>query len=227
MRAQPEPDDDDHAQDRGDGMPWQRRESTRRPGARNAEPRPAVHGGMARGFCALLAALLLGLNVAPSPAAESERLRLDPLPNARVGRVDGTRAFIGVSLDGRRLRAYVCDGTVKRKPKIKQWFRGRWDGRSPLTLKAGGLELHIDAVAADGAVTGRLALRDGEHAFSARARPAPAGLHHRLRDGRGATWILLSERSMRGTFISSRPRKCRAVLVTNSNGTQSLVTVCS
>lgn len=58
-------------------------------------------------------------------------------------------------------------------------------------------------------------------------RPAPAGLYHRLRDGEGATWILLSKRSMRGTFISPRPRKCRAVLVTNANGTQQMVTVCS
>jgi hypothetical protein len=182
---------------------------------------------MARGFCALLAALLLGLNVASSPAAETERLRLDPLPNVRVGRVDGTRAFIGVSVDGRRLRVYVCDGLLKRKPKIKQWFRGRWDGQSPLTLKAGELELHIDSVAPDGTVTGRLVLPSGEHAFGARTRPAPAGLYHRLRDGKGATWILLSEHSMRGTFVSPRPRKCRAVLITNSNGAQQLVTVCS
>jgi hypothetical protein len=182
---------------------------------------------MARGLCALLAALLLGPTVAASPAAEIERVTLDPLPNVRVGRVDGTRAFIAVSLDGRRLRVYVCDGTLKRKPTIKQWFRGRWDGQSPLTLTADGVELHIDAVAVDGTVTGRLLLRDGEHAFTARSRSAPAGLYHRLRDGKGATWILLSKRSMRGTFISPRPRKCRAVLVTNSNGTQQLVTVCS
>jgi hypothetical protein len=182
---------------------------------------------MARGFCALVAALLLGLNVASSPAAETERLTLDPLPNVRVGRVDGTRAFIGVSLDGGRLRVYVCDGTLKHKPTIKQWFRGRWDGQSPLTLTADGVELHIDAVAVDGTVTGRLVLRDGEHAFTTRSRPAPAGLYHRLRDGKGATWILLSKRSMRGTFVPTRPKKCRAVLVTNSNGTQQLVTVCS
>ena len=56
------------------------------------------------------------------------------LPNTSVGRVEGTQAFIGLSLDGDRLRVYVCNGTAKRKATLSQWFKGRWDGRAALTL---------------------------------------------------------------------------------------------
>jgi hypothetical protein len=108
---------------------------------------------------ALLGTLVLAVTAAaPSPAADDERLKLDPLPNVKAGRVAGTRAFIALSLDGTRLRAYLCDGTLERKPTVGKWFRGRWHGRSPLTLKTGELEVHVDAVAPDGVVTGRVVL---------------------------------------------------------------------
>jgi hypothetical protein len=181
---------------------------------------------MARGLCAGVALLLLGLLAAAAPAAEDQRLKLDPLPDVKAGRVAGTRAFIALSLDGTRLRVYLCDGTLKRKPTVAKWFRGRWDGRSPLTLNAGELELHIDAVAPDGRVTGRVVLPDGEHPFSALPRTHPAGLHHGARKGLSATWIVLSRRSMRGTFVPTRPPKCRVVLVTSSTGQQQWVSVC-
>jgi hypothetical protein len=109
---------------------------------------------------------------------------------------------------------------------VAKWFRGRWDRRSPLTLKTGELELHIDAVAPDGVITGRAVLPDGEHAFSARARTHPAGLHDGARKGLRATWIVLSRRSMRGTFVPTRPPKCRVVLVTSSSGQSQWVTTC-
>jgi hypothetical protein len=172
---------------------------------------------------ALLGSLVLATT---ATGADDQRLRLDPLPNVKAGRVAGTRAFIALSLDGTRLRVYLCDGTLKRKPTVAKWFRGRWDGRSALTLKAGDLELHVDAVAPDGRVTGRVVLPDGEHAFSARSRTHPAGLHHGARKGLSATWIVLSERSMRGTFVPTRPPKCRVVLVTSSSGQQQWVSVC-
>jgi hypothetical protein len=181
---------------------------------------------MARGLCAGVALLLLGLLAAPSPAAEEQRIRLEPLPNVKAGRVAGTHAFIALSHDGTRLRVYLCDGTLKRKPTVAKWFRGRWDGQSPLSLKTGELELHIDAVAPDGGITGRVVLPDGEHAFSARPRTHPAGLHHGARKGLRATWIVLSKRSMRGAFVSPRPKKCRLVLVTSSTGQQQWVSVC-
>jgi hypothetical protein len=182
---------------------------------------------MARGLCAVVAALLLVLLATQARATADVRLRLDPLPNVKAGKVAGTRAFIALSLDGTRLRVYVCDGTLKRKPTVAKWFRGRWDGHSPLTLKSGELELHIDAVASDGAVTGRVVLPDGEHAFGAQPRTHPAGLHHGKRKGLSATWIVLSRHSMRGTFVSPRPPKCRVVLVTSPSGQQQWVSLCN
>jgi hypothetical protein len=176
---------------------------------------------------ALLSTLVLAVAAAgPSPAADEVRLRLDPLPNVKAGRVADSRAFIALSLDGTRLRVYICDGTLKRKPTVAKWFRGRWDGHSPLTMKAGDLELHVDTVAPDGSVTGRVILEDGEHAFSARPRTHPAGLHHGARKGLSATWIVLSERSMRGNFVPARPPRCRLVAVTSSSGGTQWVTVC-
>jgi hypothetical protein len=117
----------------------------------------------------------------------------------------------------------VCDGTLKRDPTISTWFRHRWDGRSRLTLRADGHTLEIDAVDQAGRVTGRL---DGTHAFRAKATRAPAGLFK----GRGgrirATWIILPNLRKRGTFIPTRPPKCRMVLVTSSSGQQQWVSVC-
>jgi hypothetical protein len=169
---------------------------------------------------ALISAAFLSALAAPSPAAaaEADRIPLSPLPNVRVGPVHGTRAFIALSLDRGRLRAYVCDGTLRRAPAIAKWFRGRWDGGSPLRLRG----LRIDGVDGGGRVTGRV----GGHAFSARPATMPAGLFDGRRHGIRATWIALSERRLRGNFVPTRPPRCRFVLVTSSTGQQQWVTVC-
>jgi hypothetical protein len=150
-------------------------------------------------------------------AAARTRIPLEPLPETSVGRVAGTRAFIAISLRGDRLRAYVCDGTLERDPTISTWFRSRWVGRTPLTLRRGGHTLRVTP-----GLRGRL---DG-HRFRTRAVDAPAGLfrgrHKRLR----TTWIVLRNGHKRGTFVPTRPPKCRFVLVTSSNGQQQWVTVC-
>ena len=174
----------------------------------------------------LLAIALFSLLVLAAPAGATERLRLDPLPSVRAGKVDGTRAFIALSLDGRRLRIYVCDGTLKRDPTIAKWFRGRWDGAAPITLRASKNEVSIESVAPNGTIRGRVLLADGEHAFTARPKTNPNGLHHGHRKGFSATWIVLSKRQMRGTFVPTRPPRCRFVLVTTSSGQQQWVTVC-
>jgi hypothetical protein len=166
---------------------------------------------------ALLVLATFLLAVPAASAAAPTRIPLEPLPQTSVGRVDGTRAFIGVSLRGDRLRVYACDGTLKRDPTISVWFRSRWDGRSLLVLRRDGHTLRLRP-----SLRGRL---DG-HAFRTRRATMPAGLfrgrHKRLR----TTWIVLRNGHKRGTFVPTRPPKCRVVLVTGSNGQQQWVSVC-
>ena len=141
---------------------------------------------------------------------------LTPLPNARVGEVQGTRAFVAVSVDHGRVRVYVCDGTLKRDATIATWFKGRWDGRSPLTLKANGHTLRLRGA------TGSF---DG-HAFRVKLAKNPAGLWDG-RDGKlRTTWIVLANRRMRGTFVPTRPPRCRVVAVTGPNGDVRYVSTC-
>jgi hypothetical protein len=169
----------------------------------------------------LLPLLALTALSAPAAAEPADRhVTLTPLPDARVGRVAGTRAFIGLSLAGGRVRAYVCDGTMKRRPTIAKWFGGRWDGHGALTLVRGRHTLQLDS--AEG---GRLVGPDGTHAIRLRPATPPAGLYHRA--GRpGGTWIALSRRRARGTFASPRPKRCVPVPVTGPGGTVEYKIVC-
>jgi hypothetical protein len=167
-----------------------------------------------RAFLALAVAL-----VAAAPAAAGPRIHipLEPLPATSVGRVDGTRAFIAASLRGDRLRVYVCDGTLRRDPTISTWFRHRWDARHALVLRRGGHTLRLRPD-----LSGRL---DG-HAFRLRGATMPAGLFRGRHEGLRTTWIVLRNGRKRGTFIPTRPPRCRVVLVTGSNGQAQYVTIC-
>jgi hypothetical protein len=168
-----------------------------------------------------LLVLLAVVAAAPAAASADRSLTLEPLPGVSAGRVAHTRAFIGLSVDGGRLRAYVCDGTTRRKPTISKWFRTRWDGHSPLTVVRGSHTLQIDSVEADGTIHGRV----DTHAFTARPATPPAGLYHRA-GARGGTWIALSRRSARGTFASPRPKRCVPVPITGPGGTVEYTIVC-
>jgi hypothetical protein len=166
----------------------------------------------------LLPLLALAALSPEAVAAPDRRVTLDPLPVARVGRVAGTRAFIGLSLADGRVRVYVCDGTTRRRPTIAKWFTGRWDGRGALTIVRGRHTLNLDSVEG-----GRLAGPHGTHAFGLRPATPPAGLYHRARRG---TWIALSRRSARGTFASPRPKRCVPVPITGPGGTVEYKIVC-
>jgi hypothetical protein len=86
--------------------------------------------------------------------------------------------------------------------------------------------LRIDAVRADGRVTGQLTAFSGPHAFSVEPATGPAGLYDGS-DSPGrrkrlhATWIVLADRSIRGAMVCPRPprRRCRVVTVTLADGT--------
>jgi hypothetical protein len=152
-------------------------------------------------------------------------------PETKVGRVEGTRAFIAMRIRDERVRVYVCNGTGKRLATISKWFTGRWDGRSATTLAHGRYELEIDEVVSDdGSVSGRLLGPGGAHRWSVAHATPPEGLYRRTR-AEGArrprgTWIALSARSVRGAMVDPRPRKCRVVAVSGPGGQVDYRVVC-
>jgi hypothetical protein len=173
----------------------------------------------------LVAALAAAVLLVPSASSAQA-----PLPDAKVGKVKGTRAYVGLSYEHGRVRVYVCDGASRRSPTISKWFKGRWDGVSPLTLGRPGLELEIEEVHADGRVTGHLHWKGEEHDFTLRRATGPAGLYERKKAEGGdrprGSWVFLADRSFRGVMADPRPRKCRPVQVTLADGTTQIVTVC-
>jgi hypothetical protein len=145
---------------------------------------------------------------------------------ALVGPVDDSRAFAAVQIDGSRVRAYVCDGTSRRSATLSQWFRGRWDRRAPITLRAGGRTLRLRPPGADGRISGRL-IQDGtSNTFTLKPASGPAGLYDVRRGETRATWVMLADRRLRGAMVDPRPRKCRPVQMTLADGTSQVVTVC-
>jgi hypothetical protein len=168
----------------------------------------------------MLAALIAVLALALPAGPQAEPLRMKAVPHTQVGTVDGTRAFIAVSFDGRRVRVYVCDGTRKRRATISQWLTARWDGRTPIALARNGIEVQLDPAAADGRITGRLTGFSGPHPFTVEPAVGPAGLYDGKDDGLRSTWIVLGDGSLRGAMACQRPprRRCRVVTVTMTNG---------
>jgi hypothetical protein len=122
-----------------------------------------------------------------------------------AGAVAGSNAYIGLSLEGGRLIAYLCDGDPagRRAQTIGEWFRGRVDGgRVTLRSRAGA---RLIARVSPHRVAGRLRLADGRVLrfvaprargrveFTIAARPL-------TRSGRlVAGWIRLPDGSERGT----------------------------
>ena len=142
---------------------------------------------------------------------------------ALVGPVEDTRAFVAVEADGARVRAYVCDGTSRRAATISQWFRGSWDRRAPVTLRAGGRTLRLRPPGPDGRISGRL-IQDGtSNTFTVTPATGPAGLYDIRRGSLRATWVMLPDRRVRGVMIDPRPRKCRPVQVTLATAPRRIV----
>ena len=177
--------------------------------------RPALLAG------ALIAVLAFAVHAGGSNAAPAAApLKMKAVPGAQVGLVDGTRAYIAASFDGKRLRVYVCDGTKRRKATISQWFKTRWDGRTPLTLVSNGIELKVDPVLPDGRITGSLTAFSGPHTFTVAPATGPAGLYDGKDSQMRSTWIVQSDGSVRGAMACPRPprRMCRVVVVMMTNG---------
>jgi hypothetical protein len=81
------------------------------------------------------------------------------VPDAYVGRVADTEAFVAVTFDDGVVRAYLCDGEGTENG-VSRWFQGAWDGTSEVTLTGGPLRLTLRR---DGdGIAGHLETSDGE-----------------------------------------------------------------
>ena len=151
---------------------------------------------------ALAMPIAAGSLSAPASAADVPRL-------GYVGRVAGTKAFVGVVVRGKTVMAYVCDGR-----KLARWFEGTLRGeRARLRGRSGG-RLTLKVVSARRArgvlrLPGRKRLR-----FAASAARGRAGL---FRDERTVTrsgrprraltgWVRLNNGRVRGATATSRYR---------------------
>jgi hypothetical protein len=136
-------------------------------------------------------AVVLGLDSQPGRVGATDERAAVALPrsDSRVGRVQGTEAFIAVSYDGGRLRAYAGDGSARRPATMSVSFEADWDGREPVTTVGDGVRLRVERLHPDGRISGRL---DG-HRFTATPATGPAGLFDRA----GSRWIVLADGSVR------------------------------
>lgn len=85
-----------------------------------------------------LVVLLVGCSPASSAPASPTAVRAPQLRDIRsistgttrtyLGAVSGTRALLGIVLDGAQVRAYVCDGTPSRLATLAEWFAGQVKG---------------------------------------------------------------------------------------------------
>jgi hypothetical protein len=103
---------------------------------------PAVSLG--HGTKLIFAVAIIAVAAASSAVAKPSR-------TVAVGKVQGTEAYLAVTYDGHRLRAYACDGSARRLPTTSAWFQAPWDGRSPMTVVSHGHTLKLD-----GPMSGRL-----------------------------------------------------------------------
>jgi hypothetical protein len=121
-----------------------------------------------------------------------------PARTVAVGKVQGTEAYLAVTYDGHRLRAYACNGSARRLPTISAWFEAPWDGRSPIAVTVGGHTLRLD-----GPLSGRL---DG-HRFTLDRASGPGGLYEQVSGTTSETSVVLNNGEIRGAMASTRPRR--------------------
>jgi hypothetical protein len=129
----------------------------------------------------LILAVLIAALAAGSAVAKPSR-------TVAVGKVGGTEAFLAVTYDGHRLRAYACNGSARRLPTISAWFEAPWDGRRPVTVVSGGHTLRID-----GPLSGRL---DG-HRFTLEPASGPAGLYEQTSGTTTERSVVLADGAIR------------------------------
>ena len=169
--------------------------------ASTAPGRPAGSSGVAgvAGGPAGLASL------ATVPVVDKRQVS-SPAARTYLGAVGGTRALIGLVVDGARARAYLCDGTRGRIGTLSEWFAGPVRGGTFAAVSPQH-RVRLDARLTGPAAAGTVTLADGrasgfavplvaytrligvfQGAARARGRSYPAG------------WIILPDRETRGAI---------------------------
>jgi hypothetical protein len=116
-----------------------------------------------------------------------------PSRTVAVGKVQGTEAYLAVTYDGHRLRAYACNGSARRLPTISSWFNGPWDGRRAITVVNGDVTLRIQRVHDDGSVGGRL----NGHRFTLTRAKGPAALYQQTSGTTTETSVVVANGEIR------------------------------
>ncbi|MFY9577906.1 MAG: hypothetical protein WAQ33_01145 [Gaiellaceae bacterium] len=125
-------------------------------------------------------------------------------PPQYVGRVSNSNAFIGFTKDGRRIQAYVCDGT-QGHISIHEWFNGLAFGDTfDLTSKG---SMRVTGVLAGDSISGRFTTVDRkEYGYTASLATGDAGLIRieGIHYGKNwvAGWIQLPDGEQRGPAIA-------------------------
>lgn len=124
--------------------------------------------------------------------------RVPPLPPVHtfVGHVEGSEAFVALSIVGGEVMAYVCDGR-----DTATWLRGTaTDG--DLALTADGMRLRAQRTAQG--LTGTLTLETRSHAFTVAPAMSGGGFYRAAETIAGlgyvGGWILLNDGSQRGAL---------------------------
>ena len=130
-----------------------------------------------------LGLLLVGCSVATSAptasplAASTPQLRdVRPVSTSAtrtyLGAVNGTRALLGIVLNGTQVRAYVCDGTPSRLAILAEWFTGQVKGSS-VQASSQDQQAQLTAQLTDQSASGTLRLASGRvYSFSIPQVPA-------------------------------------------------------
>ena len=134
----------------------------------------------------LVIPIVLVAMLAAGSAAAKPRL------TTTVGKVQGTEAYLAVSYDGHRLRAYACNGSARRLPTISSWFNEPWDGRRAITVVNSDVTLRIQR-AHDGRVGGRL----NGHRFTLTRAKGPAGLYQQTSGTTTETSVVVANGEIR------------------------------
>jgi hypothetical protein len=156
----------------------------------------------------LLAAAAMG---DARPGAPSRAATFVGVPQfGYVGKVDGTRAYVGIIARGHAVTAYVCDGRT-----LARWFNGSVRGTHASLRSSSGGRIEVDL--ADGA-RGVLTIPGRKDAsFAAVAARGRAGLFRAERSVTGSGkpgrvlsgWVRLNDGSVRGASLINSFRVLR------------------